>query len=184
MRRIDSPVAKEFTVPVPTLPEGVASCKGIPRTSWFTKCVTLTNEAEAKVARGICHNVDVDHVIDMNGEPLGDDWIAIHIVESLCEEEVPLEWMWSMHSWYISRVYLNGASLYDYKQTHLYRATINGSRWCPRIRICSYESSQERREPNSLPKKEVLMTFQSINEILSKECCSKNCIQPFPHGWI
>ena len=90
--------------------------------------MTLTNEAGTEVARGICHNEDVDLVIDTNGEPLGDNRVAIHIAESLCEAEVPSEWMWSMHFWPISRVYLNGATMYDHKQTHLYRAALNKSR--------------------------------------------------------
>jgi len=122
------------------LPKGVATYKGIPHTSWFTKCITLTNEVGVEVARRICQNVDADLVIDMNEEPLGDDRVAIHIVESVCEEEFPSEWMWSMHSWHISRVYLNGASLYDHEQTHLYRAAMNGSKRHPRTRVCSYES--------------------------------------------
>jgi len=90
---MDAPTANEFIVSVPTLPKGVASYEGIPRTSWFTKCVTLTNEAEVEVARGIFQNVDADLVINMKGEPLGDERVAIYIAKFLCEEEVPSEWM-------------------------------------------------------------------------------------------
>jgi len=89
-----------------------------------------------------------------------------------------------MHSWHISRVYLNGANVYDHEQTHLYRTAMNGSRRRPRTGVRSYENSRERRETNSLPKKEILMTQQSIAEVSSKECCSKNYLQPFPRGQI
>jgi len=43
-------------------------------------------------------NVDADLVINMNEEPFDNDQVAIHIAKSLCKEEVPSEWMWSMHS--------------------------------------------------------------------------------------
>jgi len=71
---MDDPDANEFTVlPVSTLLMGVAPCERVSRTSWFTKCVTFTNEARIEIARGICQNVDADLVIDMNEEPFGDD---------------------------------------------------------------------------------------------------------------
>jgi len=142
---MDAPVVNEFIVTVPTLPKGVAPYEGIPCTSWFTKCVTLTNEVGVEVARRICQNVDVGLIIDMNGEPLGDDRVAIHIAESLCKEEVPLEWMWSMHPWHISRVYLNGTSLYDHEQTHLYRAVMNGSKWRPRLESVPMRAYERRK---------------------------------------
>jgi len=78
----------------------------------------------------------------MNEEPLSDDRIAIHIAESLCKE-VPSEWMWSMNSWHILRVYFNNASLYDHELTHLNRAAMNGSRRRPQIGIHSYELARE-----------------------------------------
>ena len=95
----------DFEVPVPTLPPDVAVCDGIPCGSWNTKCVTLRNEARDDVAKGICHSMDADLVIDMDGKPLEEDRVAIQIAEYLCEAEVPSGWMWSMHSWHIKPIY-------------------------------------------------------------------------------
>ena len=104
---------------MPTLPEGVRACEGIPRESWSTRVVILTNEAGEDVTRAICRSVDASVVVDTNGRPIGDDHVAVQIAETLKEEEVPLGWMWSMHSWPIGRVFLNGASLYDHDQTDM-----------------------------------------------------------------
>ena len=83
----------DFEMPMPTLPPDVVVCDSIPQGSWNTKCVTLRNEAEDDVAKGICHSVDADLMIDMDGKPLGEDRVAIQIAESLCEAEVPSSWM-------------------------------------------------------------------------------------------
>jgi hypothetical protein len=67
----------DFTDPCPVLPEGVAQCEGFGRPSWITKCVILTNESGVDVARGICHSVKVDLVIDSDGMPLGNDRVVV-----------------------------------------------------------------------------------------------------------
>jgi hypothetical protein len=79
----------EFEIRVPTLQPGVAPCEGVPRSSWTTKCITITNADGIDVANGICHSVDRKLVIDIDGFPLRDERVAIHIAESLVEEEVP-----------------------------------------------------------------------------------------------
>jgi hypothetical protein len=76
------------------------------------------------VARGICHSVSVELVIDSDDLPLGNDCIAVQIAESLLEEEVPLEWMFLMRAWHIRRVFLNGVSSYDHDQRHIYNAAV------------------------------------------------------------
>jgi hypothetical protein len=114
----------DFSVPHPVLPDGVAQCAGFGRASWITKSVTLTNESGVDVARGICHSVKAELVVDSDGMPLGNDRIAVQIVELLLEEDVPSEWMFSMRAWNIRRVFLNGASLYDHDQRHIYKAAI------------------------------------------------------------
>jgi hypothetical protein len=76
------------------------------------------------VARGIYHSVNVDLVIDSNGMPLGNDRVAIQIVELLLEEDVPLEWMFSMRALHIHRMFSNGVSLYDYDQQHIYNVVV------------------------------------------------------------
>jgi hypothetical protein len=67
------------------------------------------------VAREICHSVSADLVIDNDGMPLDNDRVAVQIAESLLKEDVPSKWMFSMRAWHICRVFLNGASLYDYE---------------------------------------------------------------------
>jgi hypothetical protein len=113
-----------FLVLSPVLPEGVAQCEGFGRPSWITKCVILTNESGVDVARGICHCVNADLVIDSDGMPLGNDRVAVQIAKSLVGDEVPSEWMFSMRAWHIRRVFLNGASLYDHDQRHIYNAAV------------------------------------------------------------
>jgi hypothetical protein len=76
------------------------------------------------VARGICHSVKADLVIESYGMPLGNDRVAVQIAESLVEDEVPSKWMFSMRAWHIHRVFLNGASLYDHDQRHIYNAAV------------------------------------------------------------
>jgi len=86
-------------IPEEVLQFGVPNCEGVPRTSWYTKGGTLVNDKGEDVARGICHSVDSNLVIDIDGMPLGDHRVAIQIAESLTETEIPSDWMWSMRSW-------------------------------------------------------------------------------------
>ena len=120
LQRMDSGEPSSSSRQRPTLPEGVRACEGIPRESWNTRVVILTNEAGEDVARAICRSVDASVVVDTNGRPIGDDHVAVQIAETLKEEEVPSRWMWSMHSWPIKRVFLNGTSLHDHDQTDMY----------------------------------------------------------------
>ena len=87
----------------------------------------MRNEVGDEVAKGVCPSVDADLVIDMDGKPLGEDHVAIQIAEFFCEAEMPSSWMWSMHSWHIKHMYLNGASLYDHHQTDIYNSLVNAS---------------------------------------------------------
>ena len=61
----------------PTILEGVRVCEGIPRESWNTRIVFLTNEAGEDVARAICRSVDASVVVDTNRRPIGDDHVAV-----------------------------------------------------------------------------------------------------------
>ena len=109
-------------------PEGVVQCEGIPRKSWMTKCVALQNDAGVVVGRGICHNVDSSLIIDSDNQPLGDDRVAVQIAESLSERDVPSDWVFQLRAWHISRIFLNGASLYDHEQMHLFKVSLGASR--------------------------------------------------------
>ena len=113
---MDFSLNPEFNVLHPILPDGGAQCEGFNRASWITKSVTLTNESGVDVACEICHNVKAKLVVDSDGMPLDNDHVAVQIVESLLEEDVSSEWMFSMRTWHIRMVFLNGASLYDHDQ--------------------------------------------------------------------
>jgi len=112
--KIDLYGPEEFANLVPTLPPNVDVCDGIPHAKWIKKCVTLRNKAGMDIANKVCQNVDLEPIINMDGKPLGDNRVAIQIVESLCEEVILFCWMWSMHSWDIKQVFLNSVSLYDH----------------------------------------------------------------------
>jgi hypothetical protein len=134
----------DFSVPHPVLPDGVVQCEGFSRASWITKSVTLTNESGVDVARGICHSVKAKLVVNSDGMPLDNDRVAVQIAESQLEEDVSFEWMFSMRAWHIRRVFLNGASLYDHDQRHIYKAAIQALNRQPRRDIRQYNLERER----------------------------------------
>ena len=184
VQRMDNGEPSSSRGQMPTLPEGVRPCEGIPRESWSTRGVILTNEAGEDVARAICRSVDATVVVDTNGRPIGDDHVAVHIAETLKEEEVPSGWMWSMHSWPIGRVFLNGASLYDHDQTDMYRRAMSAQNQKPRKGIRSYKTTCERRNVDIPPKKERVLSTEAIHAVSTKSCCERNCVQPFPRSKI
>jgi hypothetical protein len=174
----------DFIDPRLVISKGVAQREGFGRPSWITKCVTLTNESGVDVARGICHCVNANLVIDSNGMLLGNDRIAVQIAESLVEDEVPSEWMFSMRAWHIRRVFLNGASLYDHNQWHIYNAIVQALNCQPWSGVRQYKSGRERQDNANPPKKVLKLSTQPINSVSSISYCKKNCIQPFPHAKI
>ena len=160
--------------------EGVVQCEGIPRKSWMTKCVALQNDAGVVVGKGICHNVDSSLIIDSDNQPLGDDRVAVQIAESLSERDIPSDWMFQLRAWHISCIFLNGASLYDHEQMHLFKVSLGASRRRSRFGARPYESSRGRRNSERVPKKEALLTIESIRNVSTMFCCLKNCLQRFP----
>jgi hypothetical protein len=170
----------DFSVPHLVLPDRNAQCEGFGRASWITKSVTLTNESGMDFASGICHSIKVELVVDSDGMPLGNDRVAGQIAESLLKEDVLSEWMFSMRAWHIRRVFLNGASLYDHDQRHIYKAAIQALNRQPRRGIRQYNSERERQEGALPPKKVLKLSTQSINSMPTVNCCRKNCVQPFP----
>ena len=184
LQRMDSGELSSSRGQRPTLPEDVRACKGIPRESWNTRVVILTNEAGEDVARAICRSVDASVVVDTNGRPIGDDHVAVQIAETLKEEEVPLGWMWWMHSWPIKRVFMNGASLHDHDQTDMYRKAVNAQNQRPRKGTRSYKTTRERRNVDIPPKKERVLTSEAIHEMSTKSYCERNCVHSFPRSEI
>ena len=169
---------------VRTLPEGVAQCEGISRKSWMTKCVLLKNEVGVVVGKGICHNVSSDLIIDNDNQPLGDDRVVVQIAESLSEHDVPSDWMFQMRSWHIKRVFLNGASLHNHEQVNLFNLSSQAPRRHSHVGARPYNSSWKRRNAKKIPKKEALLNAESIRNVATKTCCSRNCLQPFPRDKI
>ena len=167
-----------------TLPEEVVHYEGLSQRLWMTKCVTLKNEAGKSVGKGICHNVNLDLIIDSGSQPLRDDRVAVLIAESLSEHDIPSDWLFQLRSWHISRIFLNGASLYVHEQMNLFNLASLASRCRSRVGTRVYESSRERRNSNKIPRKEALLSTKSIRNVSSKSCCSKNYLQPFPRGKI
>jgi hypothetical protein len=89
-----------------------------------------------------------------------------------------------MRAWHIRRVFLNGASLYDHDQRHIYKAAIQALNRQPRRGIRQYNSERERQGGALPPKKVLKLSTQSINSVLTVNCCRRNCVQPFPHAKI
>lgn len=115
--------------------------------------MTLTNEAREEVAHGICHSIDAQLVIDADGKVLGEDHVAIQIAESLIKADVPSSWMWSMRSWPITRVFLNGASLHDHHVTVEYNSAMKRTNRRARVGVRKYETTREKKESDKIPKK-------------------------------
>ena len=139
-------------------PEGVVQCEGIPRKSWMIKCVALKNDARIVVGKGICHNVVSALIIDSDNQPLGDDCVTVQNAESLSEHDVPSDWVLQLRAWHISRIFLNGASLYDYEQMHLFNVSSGASRRRSRMGARPYESSRGRRNSDKIPKNNALLS--------------------------
>ena len=146
----------------------------------MTKCVALQNDATVIVGKGIYHNVDLALIIDSDSQPLGDDCVAIQITESLSKHDVPSNWVFQLRTWHISQFFLNGASLYDHEQMHLFN--VSSGALCQRnwVGACPYESSRGQRNFERIPKKEALLTIESIRNVSTMSCCSKNRLQCFP----
>ena len=143
-------------------PEGVVQYEGIPRKSWMTNCVALQNDAGNVVGKGICHNVDSALIIDSDSQPLGDDCIAVQIAKSLLEHDVPSDWVFQLRAWHNSRIFLDGASFYNHEQMHLFNVSSGASRQQSRVDARPYKSSIEQRNSERIPKKEALLTVESI----------------------
>ena len=145
----------------------------------MTKCVSLMNEADMLVGEGICHNISSKLIIDSNNQPLGDDRVAIQIAESLSENTILSNWVFQLKSWHIKRVILNGASLYNHEQMNIFNLTSVASHWYSHVNAHPYESFWERRNSDKIPKKVALLSVDSIANVSTKFCCSRNYLQPF-----
>ena len=166
------------------MPKGVAQCEGIHRKSSMTKCVALMNEAGMLIGKGICHNISLDLIIDKDNQPLGDDRAVVQITQSLSEHKISSDSLFQLRLWHIMHVVFNGASLYDHEQLNIFNLASTAS--CQRSHVDArpYESSRERKNSEKIPKKVVLLNVDSIANVSTKSCCSRNCLQPFPRNKI
>ena len=62
---------------------------------------------------------------------------------------------------------------------HLFRVSSGASRRQSQVGAHPYESSRERRNSDKFPKKEALLIVESIRNVSTMSCCSKNCLQRF-----
>ena len=62
---------------------------------------------------------------------------------------------------------------------HLFKVSSGASRRQSRVGARPYESSRGRRNSDRVPKKEALLTVESIRNVSTMSCCSKNCLQRF-----
>ena len=67
---------------------------------------------------------------------------------------------------------------------NIFNLASTASRWCSRVGARLYKSSRERRNSNKIPKKVALLNVDSIANVSTKSCCSRNCLQPFPRDKI
>ena len=92
----------------------IPECEGLPRRLWNTKCVTLYNEDEKLVGKGMCHSVKSDLVVGANG-PLGDSHVAIHVCRSHSKEDISQDLVYALVAWPTKLVHYHGASLHDHE---------------------------------------------------------------------
>ena len=92
--------------------------------------------------------------------------------------------MFQLCGWHISSVYLNGASLYDHNQVHLQNVPNATMRKQSRVGARVYDTMRERQNTNKIPKREALLSNESITLVSTKLCCSQNCLQSFPRDKI
>ena len=67
---------------------------------------------------------------------------------------------------------------------HLFNVASAASHWQSRVDAHPYESSRGQRNSDKIPKKEALLTVESIRNVTTMSCCSKNYLQYFPHDRI
>ena len=98
-------------------------CEGILRKNWIGKCVVLQNASGISIASGINRNVSSNVVIGLSG-PLGDTHVAVEISASLCQDDVPNEWRYSVRAWPIELVHCNGANFWDHELRARYNSMV------------------------------------------------------------
>ena len=67
---------------------------------------------------------------------------------------------------------------------HLFKVSSGASRRRSRVGARPYESSRGRRNSDRVQKKDALLTVESIRNVSTMSCCSKNCLQRFPRDRI
>ena len=168
-------IAEDTSIPI---------CEGIPRKNWVGKIVLLHNATGVSVASGIYRNVSSDVVIGSSG-PLGDTHVAVQILSSLCEDDGPDEWRYSVQAWPIELVHCSGASFRDHELRAKYNSTVADlSSDCFRQKLRPYKSLIRNAPRVGSVKGKIVLQQLDINLVASKDCYSKNCAQTFPREKI
>jgi len=103
-REVENLLLQEVNIP---------NCDSIPRQLWYIKMVVLHNADRELVTEEFYYIVNSEHVVGSN-DLLRDSQVVVQISNSLCLDEVPDNWKYSLRVWPIDRVILNGASLKDH----------------------------------------------------------------------
>ena len=168
----------------PQVPEGVAECEGLPREKWVTKAIFLHKSDGVPIGKGMCQSISSDLVVDCHG-PLGDDHVAVQVVETFDETLIPFEWMFSLRAWHIREAYYNGASLHDHEQRSIYNNALKESARTKRKgNSRPYDFHTRKEAAECVTRADARLTPESINAVASKACCPMTCVQLYPRGKI
>ena len=97
---------------------------------------------------------------------------------------MPSNWLFQLRLWHIRHVFLNGASLYVHEQMNLFNLASEHQVGVAVWMHVPYESSWERRNSNKILKKVALLSVNSIENVSTKSCSSRLCLQSFSHDKI
>ena len=157
----------------------IPQCERLPRRLWNTKCVTFYNEEGKLVGEGMCHSVKSDLVVGAKGS-LDDSHVAIHICRSHSEDDILQDLVYALVAWPMKLVHYHGASLQDHEVRNNWNRLQAARTNPPLLKSTRLYTSVIRNPPQEGPLKyKELLSKESINLVLSRVCCLKNCVQPF-----
>lgn len=160
----------------------IPQCVGVERREWKNLNVVLLDDSGLAVAEGVCRNSDEMDCVDSTR--LGLDHVGVLIFLSLSPNVVPPSWRFSLRRWHIRWVLYEGVSLYDHQRKHNLNDALLHLNAPARLGSRQYNSNRVRASRNAPPKKDVVITEESIREVATKDCCAKNCVQHFPREKI
>ena len=116
----------------------IIECNGVPRSKWVTSIVILHDASIIAVAWDVYHNMSFDLLIGSNSL-LGDDRMAVQIIDMLSKDSTTLDWISSLRAWNITHVILDVVSLHDHNKTTSYIEAMKVAYYKKCTRMCEYE---------------------------------------------